>query len=228
MGCSTKSWRDASRKSVGLATPASEQKEDIFQIYYARAFSWRGYFGIHPWVAWKKSEDPEYTVAQVMAWNLYRGEASAISVKPDLPDREWYDNAPVLMYEVKGEKARRIIEKVQKKIQEYPFHEQYRIWPGPNSNTFVAYLIRNIEELKVELPSSAIGKDYLGPTHFLAASPSGTGFQLSLWGALGLTLGLGEGVEINLLGLNFGVDIWTPALKLPFVGRLGFADRPIQ
>jgi hypothetical protein len=33
-----------------------------------------------------------------------------------------------------------------------------------------------------------------------------------------------EGVELNLFGLNFGIDFYKPALKLPFVGRIGVGD----
>jgi hypothetical protein len=33
-----------------------------------------------------------------------------------------------------------------------------------------------------------------------------------------------EGLEFNLLGLNFGIDLNAPALRLPFWGRLGFKD----
>jgi len=40
-------------------------------------------------------------------------------------------------------------------------------------------------------------------------------------GILGVTLGVEEGIEVNVLGLNLGVDIKDPALRLPFVGRLG-------
>jgi hypothetical protein len=32
-----------------------------------------------------------------------------------------------------------------------------------------------------------------------------------------------EGIEVNLLGLNFGIDFKSPALKLPGIGRLGLA-----
>ena len=34
-------------------------------------------------------------------------------------------------------------------------------------------------------------------------------------------LALEEGVEINVLGLSFGIDVMRPALKLPGIGRLG-------
>jgi hypothetical protein len=33
--------------------------------------------------------------------------------------------------------------------------------------------------------------------------------------------GWDEGLELNLLGLTFGVDVRRPALKLPAIGRLG-------
>ncbi|WP_127718204.1 DUF3750 domain-containing protein [Halobacteriovorax sp. HLS] len=222
--CSSKSWREASRQSVGIAPLAADLKEDIVLIYYARAFSWRGNFGIHPWVAWKKKEDSQYTVAQVTSWNLRR-EGTTVSVKRDLPDRKWYDNDPTQLFEARGQKASKIIKKLKALIKDYPYKDNYTLWPGPNSNTFVSHLIRNIDELDIELPAHGIGKDYFGKTKFISNTASNTGFTLSLFGALGLTLGAAEGVEINLLGLHFGVDFWTPALKLPFFGRVGFKDK---
>ncbi len=226
-GCSSKSWKDASRESVGIAPKAADLTEDIVQIYYARAFSWRGALGIHPWIAWKKLEDPSYKVAHVTSWN-HRRLGTTVSVEEDLPDRKWFDSEPTLLFEARGEKARRIIDELEPLIANYPFADKYRIWPGPNSNTFVSYLIREIEGLDIELPASAIGKDYLGATKLVATSPSGSGITVSLLGALGFTLGLGEGIEVNLLGLHFGVDVYTPALKLPIVGRLGFKDQSLN
>lgn len=221
---SSKSYRDASRESMGIAVPAAEQKEAIIQVYIARAFSWRGNFATHPWVAWKRPDDISYTVAQVTGWRVRRGLPS-VSVSADIPDRRWFDNEPQIIHEIKGEKALKAITQVEKLIETYPYRDVYTLWPGPNSNTFIAYLIRHTPELDIELPPHAIGKDYLGHTSFAALSPSGTGFQLSAWGVLGLTLGLQEGIEVNILSMNFGLDFWTPALKLPFVGRLGFKDR---
>jgi hypothetical protein len=43
-------------------------------------------------------------------------------------------------------------------------------------------------------------------------------------GLLGLTMAREEGIELNLLGLNFGIDFYKPALKLPFIGRLGIGE----
>jgi hypothetical protein len=37
---------------------------------------------------------------------------------------------------------------------------------------------------------------------------------------------LEEGLEFNVAGLSFGMDVKRPALKLPFIGRLGFPVFP--
>ncbi|UYA61395.1 hypothetical protein NAL19_3328 [Pectobacterium sp. F1-1] len=76
--------------------------------------------------------------------------------------------------------------------------------------------------LKLDMPANAIGKDYRPITRPVGLSPSGSGVQISLLGVLGITMGVEEGIEANILGLNMGVDINPPALRLPFVGRLGY------
>ena len=40
---------------------------------------------------------------------------------------------------------------------------------------------------------------------------------------IGIMLAGREGLEVNLLGLSFGVDPVRPALKLPALGSLGVA-----
>lgn len=221
---SNKDWRTASRESAKIAPLPSELNESIVQIYYARAFNWRGYVGVHPWVSWKLKNEKSYTVAQILGYRLER-TGSSLVVENDIPDRYWFGEEPVLLYDVQGEKAEAIIANFKKLIETYPHKNKYVIWPGPNSNTFVDYLIRRTPEIKIELPPHAIGKDW--PSDYLAfsQSPSGTGGQFSVFGVFGLTLGLSEGVELNVLGLNFGIDFWNPALKLPFVGRLGFPKK---
>ena len=74
------------------------------------------------------------------------------------------------------------------------------------------------------MPPTAIGKDYLGPA-FVAWSPSGTGAQVNVFGALGVLAGLEEGVEVNVLGLTFGVDPMDLSVKLPMAGNLGWPSR---
>ncbi len=104
----------------------------------------------------------------------------------------------------------------------YPYPHEYRAWPGPNSNTFVAHVARRVPEIGLALPANAIGKDFLPGGAVVGAAPSGTGVQVSLFGLAGLLVAVKEGIEINLLGLNIGIDFGMPGLKLPAVGRLGF------
>jgi len=69
----------------------------------------------------------------------------------------------------------------------------------------------------------AIGKDYI-PGNIVARTPSGTGVQLSLLGALGVSVGAGEGLEVNVLGLVVGVDPLDVAITLPGLGRIPWRD----
>ena len=89
------------------------------------------------------------------------------------------------------------------------------------ANTFTAYIAREVPELGLDLPSNAIGKDFLPGGALFAAAPSGSGFQVSLYGLAGVLLAIDEGLELNVLGLNIGIDAAVPALKLPAIGRLG-------
>jgi Protein of unknown function (DUF3750) len=116
-----------------------------------------------------------------------------------------------------------LIKRIDKAAREYPYAREYTLWPGPNSNTFTAHIARAVPELEVDLPATAIGKDYLGGSIF-GAAPSGSGYQVSLGGLLGIAASRVEGLEINVLGLNVGVG--PSGIKLPFVGRIGPAIAP--
>lgn len=224
--CSHKDWRTADNSSSGLAPLPEKEKQAIVHIYAARAFNWRGYFAVHTWIATKEKDADQYTSYHVMGYEIkYTG--SAVVIRNDIPDRKWYGAMPYLVYELKGEKAEQAIPKIHAAALKYPYKSTYTAWPGPNSNTFISYILRNTPEIGVELPPHAIGKDYLSKNQFAAISESKTGAQLSAYGLLGLTVGLGDGIELNILGMSFGLDIWRPALKLPFVGRLGFEDAPV-
>jgi hypothetical protein len=115
-----------------------------------------------------------------------------------------------------------LIARIDRAARDYPHAGEYSMWPGPNSNTFTAWVARAVPELAVDLPPTAIGKDYNGG-RIVSPAPSGSGVQFSLFGLLGVTASRVEGFEINVLGLTFGLDPFSPALKLPLIGRLGAA-----
>jgi uncharacterized protein DUF3750 len=214
-------WSTARWDSAGLAPDPAEHPEAIIQFYAARTWGWRGILGVHSWVAFKPRGASAYTRYDVVGWGVGAG-ASSVRLSQRPPDGYWAGNAPTLLVDRRGEGVDALIVRLQEAVRAYPFADTYTLWPGPNSNTFTAYLARAVPELQLDLPPTAIGKDYLPPGEFAALTPAGSGVQVSLVGLLGLTLGIREGVEINLLGLVVGLDFIHPALKLPGIGRIGF------
>jgi len=210
-------WRTASQAPVGLAPNPATTPEAVIQVYGARVWGAKGIFGVHTWVAVKPTNAKHYTVYEVIGWRL-RWSDSVVVVSDRDPDARWYGNAPELYAEKRGEGVDDMIARIDKAAHSYPFANEYGLWPGPNSNTFTAWLTRSVPELGVDLPGTAIGKDYLRDRIF-DSPPSGRGYQVSLKGLLGVTASSVEGLEINVLGLSFGVG--QSGLKLPFVGRIG-------
>ncbi len=100
------------------------------------------------------------------------------------------------------------------------------MWPGPNSNTFVAAVLDATPEIKVALPPNAIGRDYPYDGRWFRAAPSRTGFHLTVGGYAGVTLSWVEGIEINILAGVAGIDFRRPAIKLPGLGRIGMQQSP--
>lgn len=219
-------WSRADRSSAGLAPLPEHHPEAIVQVYAARTVRWRGYFAVHTWIATKAKDAESYKTYHVIGFRLKR-TGSAVVIEDDVPDRRWYGALPQLVTELRGSAAEKAIPSIESAAAEYPYHGEYTAWPGPNSNTFTSYILRRVPELGVELPPHAIGKDWLAERKFLGVTESKTGIQMSFFGLLGFTVGLAEGVEVNLLGLSFGVDVWRPALKIPLVGRIGFDDAPV-
>jgi hypothetical protein len=213
-------WRTATHRSVGLAPDPATHREAVVQVYVSRAFGWRGAFAVHSWLAAKGANADRYTRYEVIGWYA-RGGGSSVSISDSgAPDAEWYGAAPSLIRDLRGADAETVIAKLPQAAADYPHATSYRVWPGPNSNTFIAHLGRKIPQLELTLPSTAIGKDYLPVGQILAQTPSGTGVQLSLSGILGVTVGRDEGLELNLLGLVTGFDLRHPAIKLPGIGRV--------
>ncbi len=213
-------WRTASREPVGLAPDPAETAEPVIQVYGARAFNWRGIFAVHTWISVKRRDAAAFTTYEVIGWHLGHG-SEALATRQGPPDRQWFGSPPEIYADLRGDGVEAVIDKIEAAVAAYPYKAQYRTWPGPNSNTFTAHIARAVPELRLDLPPTAIGKDYLGLGTFAARSPSGTGFQVSLFGLLGVTIAVEEGIEFNLLGLAVGVDPLDLTLRLPGLGRLG-------
>lgn len=253
-------WSEASHAPTGQAPKPDVCPAAVVQVYAARTWGVRGAIGVHTWIATKRGGADHYRRHEVIGWRL-RSRGTAVVQRKGDADAMWFSNAPQLLTDLRGDQMEHVIDKIEQAIERYPYARQYRMWPGPNSNTFVAFVARAVPELRLALPPTAIGKDYLGHapgsavdsgetidpagtadtavakvamvtdadalgqnrllrSTFIGAAPSGTGFQISLFGAVGVLAARREGLEVNLLGLVAGFRPWPLALKLPGFGSL--------
>jgi hypothetical protein len=213
-------WHQARRDATGLSPDPAVTEEAVIQVFAAPAASWRGTFAVHTWIAVKPTGASRYTRYEVVGFGV-AGGAPAVRIDRMGPDNYWFGARPQVLLDRRGIGIDQLIEEVQAAVANYPYLHAYRAWPGPNSNTFMAYIARQVPGLAIQLPSNAVGKDFLPGTGLFAAAPSGSGFQVSLYGLAGILVAADEGIEVNLLGLTLGVDAARPALKLPAIGRLG-------
>ena len=190
--------------------------EPVVQVWGARTRGAKGIFGVHTWIAVRPRNETEYTVYEVVGWRL-RWTDTAVVIRNRAPN-PWFGAEGELYAEKRGPGVEALIQRIDKLAHEYPYANTYTLWPGPNSNTFVAWIARGVPELEADLPATAIGKDYIG-SDMISSAPSGKGFQFSLRGLLGIAASSVDGVELNVLGLNFGVS--GSGIKLPIVGRIG-------
>jgi hypothetical protein len=197
-------------------------QEAVIQVFAAPAVSWRGIFSVHTWIAVKPTGAPRFTRYEVLGFGVANG-APAVRIDRMGPDNYWFGARPRIVLDRRGAGVDAMSEQIRTAVASYPYPNTYRPWPGPNSNTFLAHIARQVPELAIQLPSNAVGKGFLPGAGLFAAAPSGSGFQVSLYGLAGIMLAGREGLEVNLLGLSFGVDPVRPALKLPALGRLGLA-----
>lgn len=211
------SWRTARSDSAGIAPLPSAESDAVIQVYAARTFGWRGAFAVHTWIATKRPNATAYQTHHVIGWR----SGNKVISRWDAPDRYWYGSKPDLLLDIRGDRAAALIDDIEDAVSRYPYPNSYTAWPGPNSNTFIAWIAREVSQLRLEMPPHAIGKDYLGGFRLVDWTPSGTGAQVSLLGVLGIAVALDEGFEVNLLGLTFGLDPQDMNLKLPGIGRVG-------
>ncbi len=212
-------WRTASRAPQGWAPLPENYEPAVVQAYSAPAVSWRGAVSDHSWIAFKPAGAAYYTRYEVLGWNVRRGRPAIAETQTRTPDQKWYGAAPKLLRDIRGAEAEAVIAAIPAAVASYPYPNTYRVWPGPNSNTFIAHVAREVPEMRLAMPGNTLGKDFTG-WNVVASAPSGTGFQFSLGGLFGLMLARDEGFEVNILGLVMGANPLHPTLTLPGGGRL--------
>ena len=210
-------WQDASWESAGILPAATGDPEPRIAVFAARTAGWRSIFAVHTWIVVKSAHADSYTRYEVTGF----GRPLRVNARP--PDGFWLGARPALVADIRGPLAGVAIPKIEAAVRNYPFTDygSYRMWPGPNSNTFIATVLRAAPELQIAMPPEAIGKDYRCDGTPVGLTESGTGVEMSLYGLFGLKIGKVEGVELNILTLVAGLDALRPAVKLPGFGRIG-------
>ncbi|MET4163096.1 hypothetical protein ABIE61_002959 [Marinobacterium sp. MBR-111] len=157
--CANNDWRTASRASAGIAPDPRTTPEPVIQVYAADAWGWRGIFAVHTWIALKPRNADQYTVYEVVGWRERRG-LPVLRIEQDTPDRHWFGARPELILDRRGEGVDELITQIESTAQDYPWKHEYRVFPGPNSNTFPAWVAQKVPDLQLELPFRAIGSGW--------------------------------------------------------------------
>jgi hypothetical protein len=108
-------------------------------------------------------------------------------------------------------KARAILERAPG----YPFDGEYEAWPGPNSNTFVVWVSREVGGLDFDPYPTAVGRNHRG-WFGLGSNPGGDGFEITT-PLVGVEAGPLHGLDLHFLAWTVGVGLWPPTLRLPFL-----------
>ncbi len=179
----------------------------------ARTGRYKGAFATHSWLVLKPEDASRYDRYEVVGWgrpvrhNAYDA------------DGRWYSNSPKVEKLIEGDKAAKLIPDIEQAIAKYRWQNNgdYKIWPGPNSNTFVASIIRTVDGFDASTPSTAIGRDYPDDGNWIRYDQTGA-LRLSAGGYAGLVVGMEDGLELNFLGLVVGINPAKLEIKIPGFG----------
>jgi hypothetical protein len=210
-----RSWRDADWSSIGSLPSAAAHPEARILVLSGQTGGWKGAVAVHSWIVIKRENANRWSRYDVVGWG------NPVRLNGWAPDSRWYGSLPSVVADIKGAEAEALIPKIEAAVQDYQFSQagDYRMWPGPNSNTFVASVLRAVPEIQAILPPNAIGRDFR-PELYAGLTDSQTGIEANAYGLLGIKLGWVEGIELNFLSLVVGLDLRQPALKVPGFGRI--------
>ena len=165
-----RSWRDADWSSTGALPPAGTFEPARLVVFTGTTGGWKGVFSVHSWIVLKRANAREWTRYDVVGWG------NPVRTNGWPADGRWFGNMPVAIADVSGADAEKLIPRIEAAVHAYRFSHagDYRIWPGPNSNSFTAAVLRAVPELGVALPPNAVGRDFRDG-FYAGRTDSGTG-----------------------------------------------------
>ena len=95
------------------------------------------------------SSAPARPPSSATRWSAGACGRGAPAIRKDMRpiDGYWAGNPPRVVLDRRGPEVEALIDRIEAAIASYPYPDQYRTWPGPNSNTFVAHIGREVPEL---------------------------------------------------------------------------------
>ncbi|MBO6719108.1 MAG: DUF3750 domain-containing protein [Rhizobiaceae bacterium] len=211
------SWRAADWSASGVLPPVETDSEAAIYLMAARTGGLKGALSVHSWIVTRRAGANSYDRYDKVGWG------SPVRRNNYPADGRWYSNTPWIVHAVYGEKAERLIPEIEAAIADYPFSHRgdYRIWPGPNSNTFVAHVLREVPEFGGYLPPNATGRDFAPGIFDIDWSDEAFDMHVTFGGVLGFAAGRVSGLELHFMGLVAGFDFRNPAVKIPAAGTIG-------
>lgn len=219
LGDGPRSWRNADWSSIGSLPPASAHPQARVLILSGRTGGLKGVVSVHSWIVLKARNARRWNRYDVVGWGM------PLRLNNWAPDGRWFGNRPEVVADLSGDAAEALIPAIMAAIRGYQYRGagDYRLWPGPNSNTFVATVLRAVPELGATLPPNAVGRDFRA-LPYLGLTDSATGVEANLWGVFGVKIAWVEGIEVNLFGLVAGLDLRRPGVKLPGFGLIALDE----
>ncbi len=209
-------WRYADWSVSGVLPAPADDPQAAIYVMAARTGGMKGAFFVHSWLVLKRANAPGYDRYE----KSDRGSLVRRNAHP--ADARGHYNTPYVLTAIKGKEAERLIPQVEEAIVSYYISQRgdYSLWPGPNSNSFTAHVLRTVPDLNTALPPTAIGRDYRPGLFAFDHAPDWSDVHVSFGGLAGFTAGVRSGFELQFLGLVAGLDIRNPALKVPGFGRV--------
>ncbi|MDD9910798.1 MAG: DUF3750 domain-containing protein [Ahrensia sp.] len=206
-------WNHADWSSAGILAKKPDVDEAAVYVMSARTGGLKGAFASHSWLVIKTPGVARYDRYEVVGWG------TPVRKNAYDADARWYSNNPRIEQQITGDAARRLIPQIEQAVASYRWRNpgDYTIWPGPNSNTFVASVIRAVPDFRAETPSTAVGRDYPADGRWIGRTGDGSWFA-SLGGYAGVVLGADHGLELNFLGLVAGFNPKRLEIKVPSFG----------
>jgi hypothetical protein len=108
-----RSWSQANWSSIGSLPEARMHPDARVLVLTARTGGWRGVFAVHSWIVLKPESGDRWMRYDVVGWG------SPIRTNGWAPDGRWRGNDPIVVADVRGAEAERLIPRIEAAVQGY-------------------------------------------------------------------------------------------------------------